>query len=481
MTVQPRHLARFLGAASLLGLVACAVGPDYARPTTPTSAAFRELTGPYRGSPDLGADWWSIFKDPELDALESAALAANQDVRAAFARVGQARALSDIASSGFWPTLSANPSLTRNRTSDTAGGVSRTQTSYSVPVELSYELDLWGRVRRLSESADEATKFSASEFAVALQTVEANVALNYFNLRGLDAQAEMLTKSLALYQQQVELVRKKSAAGLVPRSDLLQAQTEVESATVQLTEVRRQRANVEHALAVLTGRAPSELSIPAKPLATVVPTVPAGLPSELLGRRPDVAAAEHQLIAANADIGQAKANYYPRLTLTGSAGFSTIDASKVVSWESRVWSLGPSLNLPLFQGGKLDASLEGAKQRHAEATANYRAAILNAFRDTEDALSDLSKRADSAESQARMVASARETARLVELQYRSGLAPYYQLMDAQRTLLTSELAAVQIQNQRLNSTVGLIKALGGGWKETSTVSLPETPVTTPTR
>jgi multidrug efflux system outer membrane protein len=472
MTARHRRLLPLLGAAALLGLSACAVGPDYAKPDLPTSAAFRELTGPYRGSPELGADWWSIFKDPDLDALEAAALAANQDVRAAFARVGQARALSDVANAGFWPTLSANPSLTRNRTSETAGGTSRTQTSYAVPIELAYELDLWGRVRRLSEAADEATKFSAAEFAVALQTVEANVALNYFTLRGLDTQAEMLTKSLALYRQQVELVRKKSVAGLVPRSDLLQAQTEVEAAAVQLTEVRRQRANVEHALATLTGRAPAEFSLPAKPLTTVVPIVPAGLPSELLGRRPDVASAEHRLIAANADIGQAKANYYPRLTLTGSAGFSTIDAAKVVSWESRVWSLGPSLNLPLFQGGKLDASLEGARQRHAEAQASYRTAVLTAFRDTEDALNDLHHRAEAAETQARMVASARETVRLVELQYRSGLAPYYQLMDAQRTLLASELAATQIQNQRLNSTIGLIKALGGGWKETASPTLP---------
>jgi multidrug efflux system outer membrane protein len=455
--------SRLLGWAMLLGLSGCAVGPDYVRPEIPVSPAFRELTGPYKGSPMLAANWWSVFHDPDLDALEDAALKANLDLRAAFARVGQARALSDVASSGFWPALSANPSLTRNRTSDTAGAPSRTQTSYAVPLELSYELDVWGRVRRLSESADEATQFSASEFAVVLQTVEANVAQNYFNLRGLDTQAAMLAKSLELYGRQVELVGKQVKAGLVPQTDLLQAKTQVEATTGQLNEVRRQRTNVEHALAVLTGRMPAELTLPAKPLTTIVPIVPAGLPSELLGRRPDVAAAEHQLIAANADIGQAKANYYPRLTLTGSAGFSTIDASKVVSWESRVWSAGPSLNLPLFQGGRLDASLEGARQRYEEALAGYRTAVLNAFRETEDILNDLGNRAVTAESQARMVASARETARLVEMQYRSGLTPYYQLMDAQRTLLSAELSAAQLQNLRLNSTVALVKAIGGGW------------------
>ena len=455
--------ARLLGVVALLGLSACAVGPDYVRPEVPVSPAFRELTGPYKGSPALGANWWSVFGDAELDALEADALKANLDLGAAFARVGQAKALSDAASAGFWPSLSADPSLTRNRTSDTSGSASRTQTSYSVPLELSYEVDVWGRVRRLSESASESVKLSASEFAVVMQTVEANVAQDYFNLRGLDTQAAMLAKSLELYQHQVELVGKQVKAGLVPQTDLLQAKTQVEATTGQLNEVRRQRVNVEHALAVLTGRAPSELSIPAKPLTTVVPVVPAGLPSELLGRRPDVAVAEHRLIAANADVGQAKADYYPRLTLTGSAGFSTIDASKVVDWQSRVWSAGPSLHLPLFQGGKLDASLEGAKQRYAEALANYRAAVLNAFRETEDVLNDLGNRVATAESQARMVASARETARLVEMQYRSGLAPYYQLMDAQRTLLSAELSAAQLQNLRLNSTVALVKAIGGGW------------------
>ena len=244
--------------------------------------------------------------DLELDALEAAALKANQDLGAAFARVGQAKALSDAANAGFWPALSLDPAVARSRTSATAGAASRTQTNYSIPLELSYEVDIWGRVRRLSESADASVRVSAAEFAVVLQTVEADVAQNYFNLRGLDTQAAMLEKSLALYRQQEELVGKQAKAGLVPPTDLLQAKTQVEATTGQLNEVRRQRANVEHALAVLTGRAPSELSIPAKPLATVVPVVPAGLPSELLGRRPDVAAAEHRLVAANAEIGQAK-------------------------------------------------------------------------------------------------------------------------------------------------------------------------------
>ncbi len=455
--------SRLFGFAVACVLSACAVGPDYVRPEIPVSPAFRELTGPYQGSPALGASWWSIFKDADLDALEADALKANDTVRAAFARVGQARALSDVANSGFWPALSVDPSVQRNRTSDTAGGVSRTQTSYSVPLELSYELDVWGRVRRLSESADASTKVSAAEFAVVLQTVQANVALNYFSLRALDTQAAMLTKSLGLYQRQTELVGKQVKAGLVPQTDLLQATTQVEMTTGQLNEVRRLRINAEHALAVLTGRLPSELSLAPKPLTTEVPVVPAGLPSELLGRRPDVAAAELRLVAANAGIGQAKADYYPRLTLTGSAGFSTIDASKVVDWQSRVWSAGPSLHLPLFQGGKLDASLEGAKQRYEESLADYRLAVLTAFRETEDVLNDLSNRVGAAESQARVVASARETARLVEMQYRSGLTPYYQLMDSQRTLLAAELAAAQIQNLRLNSTVGLVKAIGGGW------------------
>ena len=459
--------ARCLGVAAMVALSACAVGPDYARPEVPVSPAFRELSGPFQGSPELGANWWTVFRDPELDRLQAAAMRANQDIKAAFARVGQARALSDGARSGFWPSLTANPSVRRGRSSGTTGGVARTETSYALPLDLEYELDVWGRVRRLSESADASTKLSATEFAVAMQAVQADVAQHYFNLRGLDAQAAMLARSLELYRRQAELVGQESQAGLAPKSDLLQARTLIESALVQQAEVHRQRANTEHALAVLIGLAPSEFSLSPRPsgsTVTVVPVVPAGLPSELLGRRPDVAAAEQRLIAANADVGEARANYYPRLTLTGSAGFSTINSAQVVDWQSRVWSLGPTLSLPLFQGGRLDAAFAGARRRQEEALANYRTAILTAFRETEDVLSDLANRTAAAEAQARLVEAARETVRLVEIRRRAGLAPYYELMDAQRTLLAAELGIAQLDNLRLNSTVQLIKAIGGGWK-----------------
>ena len=464
--------AFWLVAAALLAFTGCSVGPDYEKPETPKADAFREAGDkPSVSAPAPGADWWKLFQDPELDRLEADALAANQDIRAAFARLNQARALSDAADAGFWPTISGNAGAQRSRASGTmsntvnAGGTTRT--SYNGGLSLSYEADVWGRVRRLSESADASAKASVADFAVMLQTVQSDVANNYFNLRGFDAQIAILEKTVGLFEKQVSLTGKQHAVGLAPQTDLLQAKTLLESTRTQLIEARRQRVNLEHALAILTGKPPAALAIGAPTAAALVPEVPAGLPAEMLGRRPDVAASEQRLIAANADIGVAKANYYPKFMLTGSAGVQTIDTSKFADWESRVWSLAPSVSIPLFQGGKLDADLAAAKARHDEALANFRASVLGAYRDVEDALNDLRSRGEAAASQERTLGSARETFRLAEVQYKNGLANYLLVIDAGRTLLANELAATQLLNQRRVSTVLLLKALGGGWdKET---------------
>lgn len=478
---KPHHRPAFrvphslpLAALALTAFTGCSVGPDYERPELPQADAFRESADkPGAPGPKLAADWWTLFEDPDLNRLEADAMQANQDLFAAFARLNQARALSDAADAGFWPSISATPSLQRSRNSGTmsntvnAGGA--TTTSYSLPATLSYEADVWGRVRRLSESADAGAKASATDFAVVLQTVQSDVAQNYFNLRGLDSQISVLTKTIALFEKQVELTGKQHAVGLAPQTDLLQAQTLLESTRTQLIDARRQRANLEHALAVLTGKPPAALRIGELPLATPVPVIPAGLPAEMLGRRPDVASAELRLIAANANIGVAKANYYPKFMLTGTAGFATIDSSKMVDWESRVWSLAPSVSIPIFQGGRLDAELAQAKASYDESLAAFRAAVLGAYRDVEDALNDLRMRADAAASQARTLASARETFRLAELQYRNGLTNYLLVIDAGKTLLSNELSAAQIHNQRLVSSVQLIKALGGGWDKDAPV------------
>ena len=293
--------------------------------------------------------------------------------------------------------------------------------------------------------------------------MQADIAQDYFNLRGFDSQVDILARNLGLFEKSLALTQTQYKSGLAPKTDVLQAQTLVETTRTQLTEAQRQRADLEHALAILIGLPPSAFSLAPKPLATAVPVVPPGLPSDLLGRRPDVAEAEHQLTSANANIGVAKANYYPRLMLTGTAGFETINTSQAVDWQSRIWSLGPSLSIPLFQGGALDAALEQNKERYNELLADYRTAILGAYRDVENALNDLHRYADEAASQDRSLGSARESYRLVDLQYREGITSYLQVLVSGQTLLANELTASQIQNQRLVSTVSLIKAIGGGW------------------
>lgn len=464
------HISHTLAALALVAFTGCSVGPEYERPETPASEHFREAGDkPGTPVPAPGADWWKLFQDPQLDALEAAAYASNQDLRAAFARVNQARALSDSADAGFWPTITANAGAQRSRTSGTssnsvnAGGTTRT--SYTGNLALSYEADVWGRVRRLSESADASAKASVTDFAVVLQTVQSDVAQNYFNLRGFDAQIAVFEKTTGLFEKQVELTRKQHAVGLAPQTDLLQAQTLLESVRTQLIDARRQRTNLEHALAILTGKPPAALRLGEASGESPIPSVPAGLPAEVLGRRPDVAAAEYRLIAANADVGVAKANYYPKFMLTGSAGVQTIDTAKIADWESRVWSLAPSVTIPLFQGGKLDADLAAAKGRYDEALANFRTSVLGAYRDVEDALNDLHRLSESADSQERTLVSARETFRLTQLQYKNGLANYLVVIDAGRTLLANELSAAEVKNRRQVATVQLFKALGGGWEK----------------
>lgn len=452
-----------------LFLSGCAVGDDYARPETPGSERFkqsRDAAG--TPAPAITDDWWKRFGDPELDRLQEGALAANQDLFAAYAAVNRARALVDSADAGFWPTINGRASAQRSRNSgtmsDTVNAGGATRSSYNASASLSYELDVWGRVRRLSESAGANELASETDFAVVRQTVQSDVATTYFNLRGFDSRIGVLTRTIALFEKQVELTKKQYSVGLAPQTDLLQAQTLLESTRTQLVDTRRQRANLEHALAVLIGKAPSELTITEAPLTAEVPDIPSGLPAEVLARRPDVAAAEHRLVAANADIGVAKANFYPKFMLTGSAGFASINTGRITEWESRLWSLAPSLEIPIFQGGRLNAELDQARASHAEAVARFRSSVLVALREVEDSLNDLHRRAEAFESRERTLDSARETFRLAEIQYRNGLANYLLVIDTARTLLDNELAAAELRNQRLVSSVQLIRALGGGWK-----------------
>ena len=508
-----------VGCALALGalMVSCLVGPDYKRPAIDVPGAYKSAAGQEAAQPGLDLAWWKLFKDPDLDALAEEALKANQGLKAAMARVAEARAAAASVKSEFFPVVTMNPSASRSRRpapstpgvstatkisqaaseingisrllgqagalahgtassstpgsntgngSQTGGATPSATTSnvFQIPFDLSYEIDFWGRVRRSYEAARAQTQVSVYDFEVVRQTLLADVAQNYFNLRSLDAQAKILSRNVALYQEQVGLTEQQFNAGMVNATNVLQAKVQLESTRVQLVDIGRQRADLEHAIAILLGKAPVEFSLNARPLDGAPPVIPAGLPGDVLKRRPDVAEAEQNLAVACAQIGVAEASFFPVVKLTGAAGFESTDIQHAIGWPNRIWSFGPSITLPIFQGGQLRAGLRQAKARYDEIQATYRNAVLGAFSDVENSLTDLHTRADEANAQENAVAAAHEYQQITQAQYQNGIANYLQVIDAERTLLTNELSAAQILNQRMVSTVLLIKALGGGWE-----------------
>ena len=464
MILAPKR-SRLSSCAALPALVAlgllssCAVGPDFKKPDQATPAVFKSAATDATDTPVLASTWWTLFDDPEITRLAEETLKTNLDLRAALARVEQARALTRSAEGDYSPQVGATAAGQRARSASTH----KTTNGFSLGLNATYELDVWGRLRRQTEYYRDTEAASAADFAVVRQTALADVTQGYINLRLYDTEIRILEKALALYRRQLYLTQLQFKAGLALQTDVLKATTTVDSATTQLIETYRLRTKQEHALALLLGRAPTDFTLAPGMLATTVPVIPAGLPSELLQRRPDIASAERTLAAANAQIGLAKADFYPSLSLTGAGGFSSIDLNTLTDWKNRAWSFGPSLSLPIFQGGKLNAALRQAKARYEERAATYRSTVLGAFRDVEDQLTDLKLLADEAESLSRTLESAREYFRLTELQYKQGLTTYLQVIDANQTLLNAELADARTQAQRLAATLLLIKALGGGW------------------
>lgn len=461
-------------------LCSCKVGPDYQRPALDVPSAYKSATTQESPRPQIARDWWLLFNDATLTSLEESTIRAIRICRRR-PHASLKRAAAKSVKSQFYPVITANPSIVRSRGNvrsnvttqpvSTSSGrptsISPTRgntvTSVSIPFDLSYEIDIWGRVRRSYEAATAQATASAEDYEVVLQTLEADVAQDYFTIRSLDAQAQILAQTVESYRRQVALTQMQFDAGLVGKIDLLQAETQLNSTITQDLEIRRQRADLEHALAILLGRPPAEMALAPQPLSLMPPPIPAGLPADLLRNRPDVAEAEQNLAATSAQIGVAKAQFFPTVSLSGAAGFESLDVQHALDWENRFWSIGPSVSIPLFKGGLLEANLQQAKARYDESLGNYRATVLGAFRDVEDSLTDLHMRADEARAQEQAVQAAREYLRLAEVQYERGLANYLLVIDAQRTLLSNELMAVQILNQRLVSTVLLIKAMGGGW------------------
>lgn len=470
MTI-PKHFPRRAVPPALLlvtsaMLVSCSVGPNYQRPALTVPTAFKRAAGTETNEPAIANNWWTLFGDPALTKLADDTIAANLDIRAAISRVEQARQGRKAALGNFVPAVDLGASARRS------GNASGASNSFSLPLDLSYEIDLWGRLRRQYEIFKNSEKASVADLEFVRQTAVAEVAQAYFTIRLYDRQILSFEQALELYRKQLELTDTKYKAGLSLPTDLLQARTQVNSSTSQLIEVRRSRAKQEHTIAILLGLPPSDFSFAPAPLDVAVPKIPAGLPVNLLTRRPDVANAEYRLASANAEIGLAKADFFPRFSLSGSAGFQSSNLDNLLNWEKRVWSLGSSLSLPIFQGGRLTAALAQSKARYEEVVASYRLTVLNAFGDVEDQLSDLHLLEQKAASLEETLVSAREYSRLTEIQYKQGLTTYLQVIDANQTLLSNELSAAQAHSQRLIATVLLIKALGGGWQNPDTAAKP---------
>ncbi|PTY02492.1 RND transporter [Opitutaceae bacterium EW11] len=469
-----------LGLSTALVFSSCALGPDYRRPEVAQPAAFKGIRSPESAVPQVGRTWWTLFNDSELTALMEKTVAANLDIQAAMARVEQAHALVTVSGGALFPSVDAGATARRARSSSSSGSLStidggtgtthvtpagRITNVFSLPLSLSYEIDLWGRLRRQLEASQNSAWASEDDLEFVRQTALASVAQGVFNIRYYDTQQDVLERTIELYRKQIELTQSKVRAGLALQTDLLQARTQLDAATAQMIDVRRAREKQEHAIAVLLGQAPEAFSMPRRPLTLSVPALPVGAPATLLRQRPDVARAERNLAAANAQIGVAEAAFLPTFSLTGSAGYQSTQLDGLTSWSNRVWSIGPSVSLPLFRGGELRGTLQQRRAAYQELVATYRSAVLGAYRDVEDQLTDLHLLADKADVLNATLVSARENARLTEIQYRQGIVPYLQVITANQTLLNDELASAQALNQRLTASVLLIKAIGGGWTD----------------
>jgi len=462
--------------AAILVLASCTVGPDYERPAAEAPSGWKEA-GPWKEAAPRDAiakgAWWELFGDPLLNDLEARAAAENLDLKAAVARVSQARAIARLTESEFFPTISLDPTASRTRVaqdrpvSPTVRPASYTANDFRIPVDLSYEIDVWGRVRRSFEAATALAEASVASYETIRLTLHADIAAGYFALRSIDSDRSVLRRTLEFRREALRLAQTRLRLGAGNELDVSRAETEVTTTEAESIGLERRRAEIEHALALLTGRAPQDLSIPDKPLDVAPPAIPAGLPSDLLERRPDVAEAERRMAASNAEIGIATAAYYPHFRLTAAAGFESSDLSSLFSWKNTVWTLGAAAAAPLFTGGSTGADVERSRFRYEESVARYRQRLLVAFQEVEDGLSGLRVLALQAEAQARAVVSSRRTATLSNTRYTAGLVSYLEVVDAERTALQSERLATQIQGQRLVTSVFLVKALGGGWQDSA--------------
>jgi len=483
-------------AISIGFLTGCTVGPKYARPPAPVAPAYKELTpenfkdtdGWKQAQPSdatLKGNWWEIFNDPQLNALEEQVNVSNQNIAASAANFLAARALVRQTRAQYYPTISANPTITNSRPSlGQFGGVSgvsssssssafalQSFTDYSLAFEASWVPDFWGKIRNTFLSNAAAAQAGAADLENVRLTAQSQVAVNYFEIRTQDRLKELFDETVAAYRDSLELTQIQFNAGIASDEAVAQAETQLESTEAQDTALGIARAQFEHAIALLVGQPASAFSLPQAPLEANPPAIPFGLPSQILERRPDVASAERLMAQANAQIGLATAAYYPTVTLSGSAGFSNTSVTDWFAWPSRFWSAGPALAETLFEGGLRRATVRQFRASYDRSVANYRETVLTAFQQVEDNLASLRILSQEIRQQDTAVNSAQRNLQLAQQRYQAGIDPYLNVITAQTTLLTNQQAAVNLRRDQMTSSVQLIEALGGGWDAAQLPSL----------
>ncbi|OAI50812.1 RND transporter [Betaproteobacteria bacterium SCGC AG-212-J23] len=460
-----------------LFVAGCAVGPDYQRPDSVVSSSFKELEGWRSATPQDEAprgSWWSVFGDAELDRLLARLDISNQNVRAAEARVRQAKSVADQARAGYFPTVSANASAVRSKSPSLSNAPSfatgAVNTFNANVAASSWELDLWGKVRRTVEAGDASWQASTADLEAAKLSARAALAQSYFSLRVADVNRRLLEDTVAGYQRNLELTQNRYKAGVAARVDVVQAEQQLKGAQAQLLDVGVSRAQFEHSIAILIGEAPANFSLAATTDMPAMPRIPVSLPSLLLERRPDVAAAERSTAAANARIGVAKAAMFPSLSLSGTYGTRAADIADLFTVPSRLWSIGAAATQPLFDAGLRRAQTDQAIGQYDEAVATYRQTVLTAFQQVEDNLAALRILEEEAAVQAETVEAARKSVELTNNQYQAGVVSFLNVIITQAALLNAEQNAANVLGRRLNASVGLVQALGGGWSTESLAS-----------
>jgi len=458
----------------------CTVGPKYRRPAAEVPPAYKEVGDWKPAQPNdqnLGGTWWTIFQDPQLDALELQVNVSNQNLKAAEAQFRQARAVLRYNRADYYPTVTAGPSATRTRVSANRPPPSSifdgiTYNDFALPFDISYQADVWGRVRRTVESSREQAQASAADLATVNLSIHADLAIDYFLARSLDAEEQLLNSTVTQYDQALQLIETRFAGGIASDVEVQQARTQLETTRAQAIDVGVARAQYEHAVAILIGKPPAEFSLPPLPLTAPPPNIPVSVPSELLERRPDIAAAERRVASANAQIGVAKSAYYPLINLGATGGFESSSITTLLSGPSGLWSFGLSAATTIFDVGRRRAASDQAVAAYDQSVASYRQTVLTGFQQVEDNVAALRILEREAQTQDKAVEAAGKYLDLAVTRYKGGVTSYLEVTTAQTASLSDQLTAVNLLGRRMVNSVMLIQALGGGWDRST---LPERP------